>query len=462
MSLVFAMLALLIITTMAIGMTFATQSEIWTSQNYRKLTQTRYAAEAGAQWAANWLTNNYSAPSGGFASGYVTTTFPATYSGSPVVISSSSAAIATNYSDSTMVTNFSNAAATASAAFATATGIPGVSFQVSAQMVTVQATSTYPLVRWKIISQGVVAGVTASASQVTIVATNSGTSLVPGAMFATKSGCSAIQFSNGATTNSYSSATNPAPTTFLTTGGNMGTNGNISLIGSTVNGNVSTGYAGTSASTTCGGSPPGVNMTNGGKFTGSQTVTTQTYPTINPPNTAPTTACSASPACSNQYYAGTYSMPAGTYGNVSFGNSDTIQLAAGVYVLNSLSVAGGTTIKMPASGAVTIYIQGTGVTTPIDFSNGTIANAGGLPSNLQIYYGGSGAVQLGGGAAQYAVVYAPNAPVTMNNGNAVFGALVGSTFNFSGGGTVHYDQSLSSLMSVTKQLKQEAFSWNSF
>jgi hypothetical protein len=196
-------------------------------------------------------------------------------------------------------------------------------------------------------------------------------------------------------------------------------------------------------------------------------VGTQTYPNIYPPSAAPTATCSASPACNGSYYSGTYSMPAGTYGDVMFSNSDTIQLAAGVYIMNSISVAGGVTVKMPTSGSVIIYIQGTPYagnteTNPINFSNGTVANAGGIPSNLQIYYAGTGAVGLGGGTAQYGVVYAPNAAVTMNNANALYGAVVANTISFAGGGTVHYDQALSSLMSVSRQLKEEAFSWNSY
>jgi hypothetical protein len=462
-SLVIALLALLIVTTLTLGMIFATQGEIWTSQNYRKLTQARYAAEAGAQWAANWLTNNYQPPSGGYVSGYVTTTFPATYHAAPIVMASSSSSIGTNYSDSAMATSFSNAATTASSNFAAATGIPGAYFQVAAQLISVQATSTYPLARWKIISQGGGGGVTAATTQVTVVGANSGTPMFPYALYATGTGCGAIQMSNNATTNSYNSSISSNPSAFLATGGNIGTNGNLSLVGgSTVHGNVSTGYAGTSTSSSCTGAPAGINLNNGGSFTGSHTVATVNFPTTNPPTTAPVGPCTASPACQSQYYAGTYNMPAGPYGDVSFGNGDTVQLAAGVYVLNSISVAGGVTVKMPSSGAVTIYIQGTGSSTPIDFSNGTIANGGGAPANLQVIYGGTGAVKLGGGTAQYAMIYAPNAAVTMNNANTLYGGIIGNTIVFAGGGTVHYDQALSNVMTGSKQLKQEGFSWNSF
>jgi hypothetical protein len=79
---------------------------------------------------------------------------------------------------------------------------------------------------------------------------------------------------------------------------------------------------------------------------------------------------------------------------------------------------------------------------------------------LQIIYGGSGAVQLGGGTSQYAVIYAPNAPVTINNNNAIFGAVVGNTVTWAGGATVHYDTALQSMLSVGG-LEQESFTWNS-
>jgi hypothetical protein len=494
-SLILAILALLVTTSLAVAMMFAVQAEALTSQNYQRMMQSRYAAEAGAQWAANWLSVNYTQPSTGYT-GYTTTTFPITYAGSAVVLSSSSSLAATNYSDATMASNFSTAAATASSNFATASGIAGAGFTVEAQLVTVTpeassfgqaAGATSSLQRWKITARGTVGGTTGAGTEVTVGADNSGTPLFSDAIFATSTGCGAVNMSNNASTTSYNSATNANPsysalrTSSLAnaSGSNsagVGSNGNISVSGGSghpsIAGSVSSGYAGTSTVTCSNGAPNGLNQdtsfgttsgTANNAYSGTQTKSTRSYAAIPLPNAAPTTTCTASPACNSQYVSGTYTMAPGSYGNVSFGNGDTIQLQQGVYVLNSISVAGGVTVNMPTSGAVTIYIQGTGVSTPISFSNGTIANAGGIPGNLQIIYNGTGSVQLGGGTAQHALIYAPNAAITMNNANQVFGAVVGGTISFAGGGGVAYDTSLlSTYVSVSPQLKQESFSWNSF
>src|SRR4029077_6413627 len=44
---------------------FLSQSETWSSMNYRLMTQSRYGAEAGLHTAANYLMNNYALPGGG-------------------------------------------------------------------------------------------------------------------------------------------------------------------------------------------------------------------------------------------------------------------------------------------------------------------------------------------------------------------------------------------------------------
>ncbi len=472
-----ALILLLVVSTLAVAMLFNTQTSVWTSYNYRRSLQTRYAAEAGAQWATNYLSHNYSSPSGGFASPYNVTVFPATYSSNPIVLASTSAA--TNYDTSSgMASAFQSAASSASSSFATQSNIPGVGFTVNAQLLSVSPVTEFPsgtgnIVRWKVVSKGTLAGNNAATSQVTEIASNSSSPIFNYALFATKTGCSSISMSNNSKTNSYDSSVNPNPSTFQNSGGSVGSNGNTTIVGgATVNGNVAAGYSG--SGTSCSSSAPnGADTNNGGSYTGSLT-------TITPPQMPPVTLpaapsggypvgpCTANPACNNSWSSG-YTMPPGFYGDVGFSNGATIQLQAGTYVMNSLYVGGGITVRMPTTGAVTIYIVGAnesnGVppSTPINFSNGTIANSGGIPSNLVVMYGGTGQVQLGGGTSQYAVVYAPNAPVAINNNNALYGAVVGSTINFAGGAAVHYDRSLANnLTYVTPTLTLESFSWNSY
>ena len=61
-ALLFALLTLLVLSTLAAAVIFATEAENWSSSNYQRMLQARYAAEAGAQNTLNWLVYNYSAP----------------------------------------------------------------------------------------------------------------------------------------------------------------------------------------------------------------------------------------------------------------------------------------------------------------------------------------------------------------------------------------------------------------
>lgn len=61
-ALIIALLAVLVLGTLAATLMFTSQSQIWTSMNYRLAVQSRYAAEAGVQRTINWLANSYTAP----------------------------------------------------------------------------------------------------------------------------------------------------------------------------------------------------------------------------------------------------------------------------------------------------------------------------------------------------------------------------------------------------------------
>ena len=61
-AIIIALLTLLILSTLGASIMFSTQAEITTSYNFKRLTQARYVAEAGAQSTANWIVYNYTAP----------------------------------------------------------------------------------------------------------------------------------------------------------------------------------------------------------------------------------------------------------------------------------------------------------------------------------------------------------------------------------------------------------------
>ncbi len=61
-AMLFAIILVLVLSVMAASMMFLSQSETWSSMNYRLMTQARYGAEAGIHATANFLLNNYAPP----------------------------------------------------------------------------------------------------------------------------------------------------------------------------------------------------------------------------------------------------------------------------------------------------------------------------------------------------------------------------------------------------------------
>ena len=151
--------------------------------------------------------------------------------------------------------------------------------------------------------------------------------------------------------------------------------------------------------------------------------------------------------------------PAYQYGNVAVSGGTSITLSAGTYNLNSLTMSGNSPLVI-TSGPVVLEIAGTGASTAINLSGGSITNNTGFPANFQIVYGGTGGVTLSGGSGSSAVVYAPNAPVTMSGGAAWCGAIIGSTVTDSGGSAIHYDTSLMNNFYTVGTFNPTAFSWS--
>src|SRR5437763_16295773 len=62
MALVLALIIVLLLSTIAVSLMAITNGEIWSTMNYRLMVQARYAAEAGAQRAINYLSYSYAPP----------------------------------------------------------------------------------------------------------------------------------------------------------------------------------------------------------------------------------------------------------------------------------------------------------------------------------------------------------------------------------------------------------------
>ena len=61
-ALILALISLFVVTTLAVGVMYSSQSEIWTTANYTATTQARYVAEAGVQQALNYLASGTYVP----------------------------------------------------------------------------------------------------------------------------------------------------------------------------------------------------------------------------------------------------------------------------------------------------------------------------------------------------------------------------------------------------------------
>jgi Tfp pilus assembly protein PilX len=273
----------------------------------------------------------------------------------------------------------------------------------------------------------------------------------PYGMFATGTACPAMTFSGGGNsdpaTDSYNSKTGTygVAGNVSDSGGDVGANGGVSMSGHSmvggaigvpslaaappdpcVGGDLTT--SGTAGVYNPGNSYPG----NVPKVAGPYVFPTPPDPTPLPvaSGPVPSTACVA-PAT------GTCAVP-GTYGAISLSGKNVLTLAPGVYNIYSLSLSGQSSITVNPPGAVVLNFPSTSAS-PISISGQGIASATNVPNDMQINYGGTGAVKLSGNGASYAVVDAPNAQLTVSGNGDFFGRVVGNTISYSGNGKFHFD-----------------------
>jgi hypothetical protein len=547
MALILALLTILILSTLGAAILFSTQAEVTTTYNLKRLTQARYAAEAGAQNTINWLI--YSLPTPADFSGFDTTQSPVTntVTNTPGVVLSANSNVTSNYPDNTAQMSFNNALLNQPVS-----GLDvGVNYATTASLQTMQVVTPFgqasqaALQTWLITSQASIAG-SQAVVQVTTTIEQFGTPVFSYAAFATSGGCAAITFSGGSSTDSYDSSQGTYTATKQNSNGNIGTNGNVSLSGSTmVNGTNSTPY-GTVSPGTC--SSPGsitpLSASGGSSVTGGEVSLPGTLTLTNPAAPAPpvwqgnkavplasanwasgtvivdaayhiqsvtrvgTTGASTPtfndsggtttdntaqwtdygaitananlsgscasglPGCTNiNTSSKIISLAPGPYPNISASGGTTIHLSAGTYDFNKLSLSGGSTLVLDSTPVVVNFwgysavspLPPTAMTsgTVIDFSGGSISDSGGHPSDFQILYNGTAGVNLSGGSGNSAVVYVPNAPVTMSGGSAWYGAIIGKTVTNTGGTSIHYDRSLQNSLVTVGNYHTTAFSWSS-
>jgi Tfp pilus assembly protein PilX len=461
-----------VLSVLAASLIFVAQTETWSSQNYRLMTEARYAAESGVHKAANFILNSYAAPAGSGAdllSNYDITTSPVRYGGNSVQLRSSDTY--SNYPVAAVKTAFvSGVHGTLTGGTDTAT-YDAIATLMSMRQINVYGSTTPATVQtWRIVGRGTLGGAKPARVDVEAILERQVNPVFAYAAFATFNGCAALSWSGGGETDSYDSSAAFSAGKPVTSeiSGNVGTNGNLDENGgpTTIHGSLSTPRSGigscstgaVTALTLSGSSPP-----TSGLVELPQPVD---YPTPAAPPTTPTDPDVSIAKGS------TDALAPGNYGNIDV--KGRLTLSAGTYNINSINVtSNGSEMQVVGAGPVVINIAGyvtKGVpgsgwlATPMDLTgNAAITVPDFDPSKLQITYAGTSEVKVVGNSDVVGLLYAPNASVKNNSNKAGwYGAVVARTVTDAGGATIHWDRRLSSAALTLGAWMMNSFTWRRF
>jgi len=127
-------------------------------------------------------------------------------------------------------------------------------------------------------------------------------------------------------------------------------------------------------------------------------------------------------------------------GHMALQSGDNLTLAGGTYYFESMRLTGGSTLT--TTGPTTIYIAG-----DVDLVGGVVVNQTQSPHDLTIMSAGP-TFRLGGGAAFYGTLLAPNANVVLGSNAVFYGVVIGRTLELKGDTTIHVDESLPNYESI--------------
>jgi Tfp pilus assembly protein PilX len=470
-ALVFVLLLILVLSVMGASMMFLSQTETWSSMNYRMMSQSRYGAESGLSVATDFIVNAYNPPTAGGADplgNYNTSVSPVTYNGQPVVLSSVNGQ--SNYPLGTVVAAFQNAMSNPGSV---TSGNNTVNYSATATLLSMGTVISYgnpvTVQMWRVKADGTINAVRSSREEVTAILERQVSPATVYAAFATANGCGSISFAGGGQTDSYNStllAVNgagvaTAPSSFNTYGGNIGSNGNLAENGArtTIYGTMSTpdtGVGNCSSGNVTAWTDNGNATVTGGLVKLPQIVVFPS-PVIPPAGTT------------NENINSAVTLAPGSYGDIGLSGHGVLTLTPGVYNINSISEQGANTAVILAPdpithlyGTVTLNVTGSNQSTPIDLTGNGLENPTLNPSYLQINYAGTGTVKVAGNASSAAVIYAPNASVTLTGGSDFFGAILGQTVTDAGGTAIHYDLNLSNNSFIVSNYMLDSFNWAKF
>jgi Tfp pilus assembly protein PilX len=511
-ALVMTLFLMAALSALAVSLMFLSQTETSSSRNYRTMSQARYAGEAGVHRTINHLLNSYTAP--GTYGTYDLTKSPVTctsgcgtsgtgscvLSGAtptgPCVILSAMTGVASNYPDATVSSAF-NAAVQGTLAVGTA----NVSYSAYAVLMSMRPVTVYGggsgvAQTWQVVADGTVSGTMPATVEVTAALERTLVDANTFAIFATGTGCGAITMAGNEVTDSYNSTSmtmsGGQPVT-TSSGGAVGTNGNLDLSGAVhVHGTLSTPRSGVGA---CANGNITAETLSGNASVDSGMISlpqAKTFPTPNAPSpTPPTTALSYNGSTVCAALQATLQLTVGNTGvtvtgspgactintngtTLLLGNitttGGTLTFAGGTSMtanvnVNTFTMTGNSSIAIASGTSVTMNVAGAGVAsggTVLDFTGGSFTNSSFDPSKFQILYAGTNQIKMVGGSNAAATVYAPNAYVEMHGNSDFYGSILANTFNDTGGATVHYDTSLSSKFKTLSNWVMTSFSWKKY
>lgn len=449
-ALIVALIILLILSTLTASLIFSSRTEIWSTSNYRLMMQSRYAAEAGAQNAINWLNNTYTVTSPG---SFDTTKSPVQYNARPVILSAMTG-VASNYPDAAVQTAFSTALLNKSLS-----GVANTTYASYATLMSMKPIGSGYQQIWQVTAQGSIAGVKAANVQLVETIEKNTSSLQNFAVYATSTACGALSFDGNITTDSWNSAAGNYASTKQTTGGNLGTNGSMKGdSGDNIQGSLTTPQNPTT------GSCPGAALSGipasavkGGIVRGA----VLSFP---PPSMPAQPAGNAS--ISNSYPDGTFTLSPGTYGNITL-HKTTIHVSAGVYNMNSFSTTDAASIIFDSTPVV-FNVWGTnpsgGSSAGYNFfkTGGPLSMSGStVPSAFAINSVSLGTFSLNDAWALYSMINVPNANVAFTNSGDLYGALIANKVTPTSNTKFHYDTA-SATSGVVGNYHVTSFNWSRF
>jgi Tfp pilus assembly protein PilX len=485
-ALVFTLFLMASLSALAVSLMFLSQTETSSTRNYRTMSQARYAGEAGVHKAINYLTSTAYVPPGSF-SNYNLTVSPVTcISGAgcavvngPVVLSSMTG-VSSNYPDTTVATAF-NTAVQGTLAVGTGTVTYGASARLMAmRQVVSYGGGTGTIQTWEITAAGTVPGAMPAIVEVTALLERTVVDAQTFAVFATGTGCGAISMNGNAGTGSYDSATGIS--SLVDTGGNLGTNGNLTIVGSVdVHGSLSSPRPGVGSCINGSGvtalTQTGAAHVDTGVVQLPQPLNFETpaLPSPRPPTTAQTTCAQIGvtlPATCNTVTTPGYITidPMGSPTPVRLGNiSGNFVLRGGNYAINSIG-SGNLKVEtsLAGSSSVTINLVGkmpdgvTDMPSPFDLNGNAVVNGSMDPSKLQILYAGTGTIDMHGGTSASYLLYAPNANLSTHGNSDIYGSLLVKTLQTAGNTRFFYDKKLDRTAVTMGNYVMSAFSWKKY